>query len=68
MLILKTTAVARQEGIHYSKINDLIRSGVLTPPEKDSSGDYYWLPKDVERLRRVLAARKQKRGAKPLAS
>src|SRR5262249_6703348 len=52
---LKTSAVARLLGIQYVQLFSLIRNGRLEPPSKDSSGDYVWLPEDVERARQALA-------------
>jgi hypothetical protein len=51
---LKTPTVARQLGVPYWRVIGLIRWGVIDPPAKDSSGDYVWLPADVERARRAL--------------
>jgi hypothetical protein len=57
MAFLKSRAVADQLGISYYNLFELIRSKHLTPPEKDSSGDYVWTPADVERARAALAGR-----------
>jgi hypothetical protein len=55
--ITKTTAAARQLGINYTRLINLIRYGKLDPPGKDSSGDYVWTQADMERARLALAER-----------
>jgi hypothetical protein len=32
-----------------------LRSGKLSPPAKDVSGDFAWSPEDIERAREALA-------------
>ena len=59
---LKTPAVARLLGVPYPRVMALIRWEYIPAPAKDSSGDYVWLPEDVDRARKALAAR---RGAGP---
>jgi hypothetical protein len=54
---LKTTAAARALGVSYAVLYGLLRDGKIDPPPRDSSGDYVWLPGDVERARSALAAR-----------
>ncbi len=61
MAYLKSRAVADQLGISYYNLFELIRSKHLTPPDKDSSGDYVWTPADVERAREAVAARARRR-------
>jgi hypothetical protein len=58
LLYLKSPAAARELGITYSTLSNLIRHGHIAPPPKDSSGDFVWLPEDLERVRAVLAARR----------
>jgi len=60
MPLHKTTSVARQLGVPYWRLFDLLRSGLLTPPEKDTSGDYVWTDADIERARAALEARRQR--------
>jgi hypothetical protein len=67
MTVLKTPAITDALGIPYWRVNQLIRSREFTPPMKDSSGDYVWLPEDVERLKKVLAARGYKRRQRVVA-
>lgn len=57
MELLKTSVVAEQLGIGYHRLFGLIRSRKLTPPGKDSSGDYVWSPEDVARARSLLTSR-----------
>jgi hypothetical protein len=54
---LKSRAVADLLNIPYYRLFELLRSKRLTPPAKDTSGDYIWLPEDVERIRTALAAK-----------
>jgi hypothetical protein len=56
--ILKTSGAADALGVPYWLLHQLIRERRLPPPPKDSSGDYVWLPQDVERARAALAARR----------
>jgi hypothetical protein len=37
----------------------LVRWEYIPAPAKDSSGDYVWLPEDVERARHALADRRR---------
>jgi hypothetical protein len=60
MSFYKTSAVACQLGVPYYVLFDLVRNKRMLPPQKDSSGDYVWLAEDIERARRVLAARPRK--------
>jgi hypothetical protein len=66
---LKTPAVSGLLGVSYWQITSLLRTRTITPPAKDSSGDYVWTEEDVERARQALAARRR-RGVPhgPLAS
>ena len=52
----KSRAVADQLGVSYWRLFGLLRSGRIAPPGKDSSGDFVWLPEDVERARAALGA------------
>jgi hypothetical protein len=61
----KTSAVARQLGIPYYVLFDLIRHGRMEPPEKDSSGDYVWTAADVERARQAMSLRRANRRGGP---
>jgi hypothetical protein len=55
MNLRKSPIAARELGISYSRLCWLLRADKLTPPLKDSSGDYVWADKDVEAARRALA-------------
>jgi DNA-binding transcriptional MerR regulator len=59
MRFSKTKAVADLLGITYHRLFELIRSNKITPPQKDSSGDYVWTEQDIERARQALAARRR---------
>jgi hypothetical protein len=54
---LKSSAAARALGVPYYRLFELIRSGKLPPPPKDTSGDYVWSEQDIEAARRALMAR-----------
>jgi hypothetical protein len=56
----KTPEAARALGVPYWRLSDAIRRGALTPPQKDSSGDYVWGPDDIERARAALAIDRRK--------
>jgi hypothetical protein len=60
MAFLKTPMAARQLGIGYTALMNLIRFDHVAPPEKDSSGDYVWTEGDLERVRQALARRKKR--------
>jgi DNA-binding transcriptional MerR regulator len=50
----KTPAAARRLGVTYHRLMGLIRFGKIPAPQKDESGDYLWLPEDIERARVAL--------------
>jgi hypothetical protein len=56
MRFFKTVEVSRMLQYRYENLFNLIRNGQLTPPAKDSSGDYIWLASDIDRARRAIAA------------
>jgi hypothetical protein len=51
---LKSPEAARQINCGYWRLMNLIRSGRLLPPAKDSSGDYVWNHDDIHRARAAL--------------
>ncbi len=51
----KTPIAARELGISYTNLHNLIRYGKLTPPGRDSSGHFVWTDADLERARVALA-------------
>jgi hypothetical protein len=53
-LHLKTPLAARQLRVSYWRLVDLLRTGRLEPPAKDSSGHYQWGDDDLRRAREVL--------------
>jgi hypothetical protein len=64
MPYLKSRALADQLGITYYRLMELMRSGKLKAPQKDSSGDFVWSEDDVQRAREALAmGRRRKTGA-----
>jgi hypothetical protein len=52
----KTPVAARQLKVTYHVLINLLRFGKIDPPGRDSSGDYIWMPHDLERARRALRA------------
>jgi hypothetical protein len=56
----KSRDVADHLGISYYELFELLRGQHLTPPAKDSSGDYIWTEEDLERARLALAGRRHK--------
>jgi hypothetical protein len=62
ILPLKTPTLCAVIGATYGQIVSAIRGGKLTPPAKDTSGDYYWLPADVERARLAVATDRRRKG------
>ena len=61
----KSRDVADHLGISYYALFELLRGRHLTPPEKDSSGDYVWTEEDVERARQALVSRRHKPRNRP---
>lgn len=58
----KTPVAARESGITYHRLISLMRYGKLTPPARDSSGDFIWTDADMERIRQALALPRVRRG------
>jgi hypothetical protein len=57
----KTPIVARELGIPYYRLLNLIRCDHIIPPAKDSSGDYVWSAEDIERARQALRRPRQRK-------
>jgi hypothetical protein len=53
---IKTTAFAPLVPTVPGVLYRLLRDGRISPPEKDSSGDYCWSMDDLPRVRAALAA------------
>lgn len=51
----KSPLAAKELGISFYRLHGLLRADKITPPQKDSSGDYIWTDEDLERARRALA-------------
>jgi DNA-binding transcriptional MerR regulator len=58
MLPLKSTAAAEALGVPYYSLHYLVRSGKVPPPARDTSGDFVWTERDLQRARRALERRK----------
>jgi hypothetical protein len=61
----KTPAAARELNVPYHSLINLIRYGKITPPERDTSGDYVWTDADLARARQALAAARRKKAEDP---
>ncbi len=57
----KTPMAARTMGVTATQLASLIRYGRLTPPRKDSSGDYIWTQADRDRAWQVLTEGRRQR-------
>jgi hypothetical protein len=57
----KTPMAARELGITYCQLIGLLRYGKITPPQRDSSGDFVWQDADLARARKALDARRHRR-------
>jgi hypothetical protein len=55
----KTMRAAKELNTSYWRLVGLIRTRRLTPPEKDSSGDYIWSDSDMERAKAAFAGGKR---------
>jgi hypothetical protein len=51
----KSPVAARELGISYHQLVGLTRYGKITPPARDSSGDFLWSDQDLEHARAALA-------------
>jgi hypothetical protein len=51
----KTPAAAVELGVPYWRLIGLLRYGKITPPTRDTSGDYLWSDEDMSRARQALA-------------
>jgi hypothetical protein len=64
----KTTIAAREIGVTYDTLFSMIRRGHIQPPEKDSSGNYWWTDADLEAVRQHMETRDRRRaGAQEVA-
>jgi hypothetical protein len=57
----KTTVACRELGVTYDTLFSMIRRGHIQPPEKDSSGNYWWSDADLEAVRQCLTTRDRRR-------
>jgi hypothetical protein len=58
----KTPVAARELKVSYNTLINLIRFDKITPPDRDSSGDYAWSDEDLQRAREALASRTWRKG------
>jgi hypothetical protein len=58
---LKTMALCQQENVPCWTLMGWLRGGKLSPPGKDSSGDFIWDEAAVQRVRALKQARLQRR-------
>jgi hypothetical protein len=54
MRFLKTPALARELGVPYWRLINLLRFDKIVPPARDSSGDFLWSDADIMRARQAL--------------
>jgi hypothetical protein len=50
----KTPVAAAALGVTYHRLIDLVRFHKITPPHRDTSGHFIWMPADMERARAAL--------------
>ena len=63
MKFRKSREAAELLGVNYHKLINLIRFRKIDPPQRDSSGDYYWLDADIKRAKAALEAEWRARAA-----
>ena len=63
----KTTAAAQELGVPYWRLIGLMRYGKITPPSRDTSGDFVWTDADMARARAALARARRLRAAPALS-
>jgi hypothetical protein len=63
----KTGEVVRQLETTLHKIIGLLRYNKITPPAKDSSGDFCWSPEDIAAARKALRDVEAQRARRALA-
>jgi hypothetical protein len=56
MTYRKTPIAARELGVPYYTLYNLIRFNKVDPPLRDTSGHFVWTDSDLERTRKALAA------------
>jgi hypothetical protein len=52
----KTPIAARELGVSYHRLINLVRFAKIEPPLRDTSGDYLWSDDDLSRARAALTA------------
>ena len=65
MLPRKSPIAAIELGISYDRLVSLLRSRKITPPQKDTSGDYLWSDEDLNAARLALALSDRRRSNTP---
>jgi hypothetical protein len=63
----KTTAAAQELGVPYWRLIGLMRYGKITPPGRDTSGDFVWTDADMARARAALASGRGRHGEPALS-
>jgi hypothetical protein len=64
----KTPLAASELGISYHRLIALIRFGRMSPPERDTSGHYWWSDTDLKRAREALKNDRRRKVAKVAAT
>jgi hypothetical protein len=49
-----TRDAARELGVTYNRLINLLRFDKMVPPGRHSSGDYFWTDTDLARARKAL--------------
>lgn len=65
MLPRKSPIAAVELGISYHQLINLLRSRKITPPQKDTSGDYLWSD-DLTAARLALTLSERRRSVMPM--
>ena len=58
---LKTPIAADKLGVAETQLYSLIRKKRIPRPNQDSSGDFCWLPADIEAARQAIESRRQRK-------
>lgn len=61
----KSPTAAIELGISYHQLINLLRYRKITPPQKDTSGDYLWSDDDLAAARLALMLSERRRSIMP---
>ncbi len=60
----KTREVLQELNASYHRVHSVLRSGKVTPPAKDVSGDFAWTAQDVEAVRHAMTIDRRRKDAR----